>query len=1377
MLRLAEEACFMKNKGIFSLVMIIACMFFVMPAKGALATFHTTYSYGAQIADDPTLIAKYNQWVSWFVTSNGAGGYRRVQYTEGVGGQGNGTASEGIGYGMLLAVYFNDQSLFNDLWNYKVNHSPSKGLMAWLVSSSGSVVDPNSASDADFDIAMSLILASRRWGNTGTFNYNSLATIEVNKLSSSDIDGTDFHVFPGDYCSHSNPVNTYPSYFTPAWYREFGIQTGNTTFWDNVTTKCLTMLAAGCRNGSTGLATEQCSATGGAVGSTDEYNSARIPWRYSLDYIWNGTPAGNSSLPQVTLDAAFFAGKATSVGAKYNITGGAPFDTTHNGMRVGPAGTSMMITGHTADLTAFYTEASSVFNDSSHFYNATLALLALLQESGNMPRIFGAPQPTATPLAGDLFDDCEDGDNVNNFGGYWYTYDDASNAGDSLIVPWTDSRWAKVNKTPTPFYMQAPGYPSSVHGTLYAARMTGVVTTTYTYGFIGMGSGTNADSGSPKYTVTDLSMYTGLRFWVKTANATDSYSIKISCPKSVTDPAGNDYKYSFIGSTTWSLVPVPFTSLTQENWGAGTVYVSQALVLKNATDVQWQTVSQPHATVDLIVDDIEFYPAKPPTATPTYCMGENLDTLEDNNSQNDFGGYWYTYNNTTVTPPASTVWPSSAAGATFTASAPGANGSFYCARITGTVSSATVAFVGMGTNMAADGIAVRDLHAFVGLTFWIKGDGNLYSVKLKGGPTVLTGGNDYKYSFRSEVAANGWNQMTIPFSIFTQERGWGTPVASVATVLTSLQQIQWESKGISHTVDLSIDDVEFECSQGWTPTFTITVAAPSNTMTPTYTATTYYSPTFTITKSSTPTYTATSTNTLFASPTFTSTIAPPSPTSTNTLVFSPTSTFTMAPPTATYTDTMIFSPTFTNTMAPPSPTFTNTLFISPTNTNTTVADSPTSTPQPPTATSTVTNTVNTSIPIDVLIDDCDDGNNANLLGGYWYTFDDLDNSGDSNAVPWSDKHYAKLMMTPTPFYMQAPGYNATGFAARMTGTVTTTYMYGFIGLGTDLLNPQADVNVSCCSGIRFWVKGDGKQYRVKLGNVTQYPTDGSGGNMYGYVFTSTTSWQQITVPFTSMTRDGMPSPWGADKPTLADVLTGVRSIQWQTIGQPIASVDLTVDQLEFYNCVGGCIPTPVAVVPVATATSTNIPVIPTSTNTNVIPVATATNTDIIPVATQTSTNVPPTATGTDVPAGSTATFTPTVTPTNTPFASPTIMPTSNILEIIPGTVKIFPNPAINETDPIVVKFTISKAATDVRLRIFTSGMRLVREANLTLPSAGPSGSVLGASGPSSGGGDCYVGLKYEFIKQLSKGTYYIVIDVKNENDHAKPQIDKIIKLQ
>src|SRR4029077_12269560 len=55
----------------------------------------------------PTMNA-YNSWKSMFVTSNGAGGFLRVQSPQ----HASGTVSEGIGYGMLAAVYMNDRATF-----------------------------------------------------------------------------------------------------------------------------------------------------------------------------------------------------------------------------------------------------------------------------------------------------------------------------------------------------------------------------------------------------------------------------------------------------------------------------------------------------------------------------------------------------------------------------------------------------------------------------------------------------------------------------------------------------------------------------------------------------------------------------------------------------------------------------------------------------------------------------------------------------------------------------------------------------------------------------------------------------------------------------------------------------------------------------------------------------------------------------------------------------------------------------------------------------------------------------------------------------------------------------------------------------------------
>src|SRR5581483_12116545 len=83
------------------------------------------------------VVAAYNKWKADTVTTAGAGGFRRVKRTQsdftGTGGlELESTVSEGIGYGMLIAVYMNDQPLFDDLWKYEQLWPNDKtGLMDW----------------------------------------------------------------------------------------------------------------------------------------------------------------------------------------------------------------------------------------------------------------------------------------------------------------------------------------------------------------------------------------------------------------------------------------------------------------------------------------------------------------------------------------------------------------------------------------------------------------------------------------------------------------------------------------------------------------------------------------------------------------------------------------------------------------------------------------------------------------------------------------------------------------------------------------------------------------------------------------------------------------------------------------------------------------------------------------------------------------------------------------------------------------------------------------------------------------------------------------------------------------------------------------------
>jgi hypothetical protein len=210
-----------------------------------------------------------------------------------------------------------------------------------------------------------------------------------------------------------------------------------------------------------------------------------------------------------------------------------------------------------------------------------------------------------------------------------------------------------------------------------------------------------------------------------------------------------------------------------------------------------------------------------------------------------------------------------------------------------------------------------------------------------------------------------------------------------------------------------------------------------------------------------------------------------------------------------------------------------------------------------------------------LLDDCNDGDNANMIPspcgpGYWYTFDDGNNAGDSYAVPMSDVWAGNHGIATAPFYMQHPGSDgaggdsAVGYAARMTGYVTTTFQYGFIGLGNTLINPKAPVDIwTGNSKIVFWEKGDGNTYRMKISSNYSLFTSGNGDDFFGYVFVSTASWSQVTVAFSDplFRREG----WGSNVGTITmqNNLQWATDIQWQTTAHPMASVDLSVDDVQF----------------------------------------------------------------------------------------------------------------------------------------------------------------------------------------------------------------------
>ena len=95
----------------------------------------------------------------------------------------NDVRSEGMSYGMMIAVQLNKQAEFNALWNWAKSHMyhadathPAFGYFAWSVRSDGVALDEMPAPDGEIYFATALYFAAVRWGEgKGIYQYKAQA--------------------------------------------------------------------------------------------------------------------------------------------------------------------------------------------------------------------------------------------------------------------------------------------------------------------------------------------------------------------------------------------------------------------------------------------------------------------------------------------------------------------------------------------------------------------------------------------------------------------------------------------------------------------------------------------------------------------------------------------------------------------------------------------------------------------------------------------------------------------------------------------------------------------------------------------------------------------------------------------------------------------------------------------------------------------------------------------------------------------------------------------------------------------------------------------------------------------------------------------------
>jgi oligosaccharide reducing-end xylanase len=215
--------------------------------------------------------------------------------------------TEGMSYGMMIAVQMNKKDVFDRLWKWAKTYmqfrsGPHEGYFAWHCGTDGTVLDSNAASDGEQWFVMSLFFASARWGNgNGIYDYQEQAQDILNtmlhKESEPGHDGVTnmfngkehLVVFVPDVQSSEF---TDPSYQLPHFYELWARWTDkDKQFWCDAAAASRRLLK-NAADSTTGLTPDYCQfdgkdAASWAGGHADfRFDAWRVAMNIATDYEW-----------------------------------------------------------------------------------------------------------------------------------------------------------------------------------------------------------------------------------------------------------------------------------------------------------------------------------------------------------------------------------------------------------------------------------------------------------------------------------------------------------------------------------------------------------------------------------------------------------------------------------------------------------------------------------------------------------------------------------------------------------------------------------------------------------------------------------------------------------------------------------------------------------------------------------------------------------------------------------------------------------------------------------------------------------------------------------------------------------------------------------
>ena len=251
--------------------------------------------------------------------------------------------TEGMSYGMMIAVQFGEKDIFDRLWRWSkkyMQHQDGirKGYFAWSCKTDGTRNAQGAASDGELYFITALIFASNRWGDDTGINYKAEAQHILNCIQPKEYTPEPrpagfggFGGFGGAQ-QQQGPQKMYlidpesklitftpdgfgqrftdPSYHIPAFYEVWAkwADDGRADLWNECAQKSRAFLHK-CINEKTGLNGDQCQYDGSEMqmpqfprrqgmpqpqgaprrngNNNFRYDSWRVPMNITLDYEWS----------------------------------------------------------------------------------------------------------------------------------------------------------------------------------------------------------------------------------------------------------------------------------------------------------------------------------------------------------------------------------------------------------------------------------------------------------------------------------------------------------------------------------------------------------------------------------------------------------------------------------------------------------------------------------------------------------------------------------------------------------------------------------------------------------------------------------------------------------------------------------------------------------------------------------------------------------------------------------------------------------------------------------------------------------------------------------------------------------------------------------